>query len=198
MEYYSHTIRITNFDFIDMEKVEDIISSGYIYSRRNLKEILGMNNKDTCEEMALFNGMDYVSLCDLSKRHEYYSAYYMYVYRGLSFLFSKNIDVIIPTIVNTNVNDMSFGYKAHEYGKEKRRYSDLYDEVQVRDKISLDYLIGMSLSLRRMRIFHDKKYLLEYLNGLKEILVKYNINIPIYNLDTEKEVHVDKMKIKVC
>lgn len=197
MDYYSHTIRITNFDYIDISRIDNIIKSGYIYSRRKMKEILGINNKDTCEETSLFNGMDYISLCDLSKKHERYSAYYMYVYRGLSFLFSKNIDVIVPTIVNTNVNDMSFIYKAHEYGQKINRYSDLYDEVQVKDKLSLDYLKGMSISLRSMRIFHDKKYLFEYLKALKEVLEKNNLNIPIYNLDTKKELLVDKTKIKI-
>ena len=69
MNYYSHTIRISNFSFGDIEKVEDILKSGFIYSRRNLKNIPGSDIKLLGEETSLFNGMDYISLCDLSKRN---------------------------------------------------------------------------------------------------------------------------------
>lgn len=188
MEYYSHTIRITNFSFIDIEKVEDILISGYLYSRRNLQKILHINNITLSEETCLFNGMDYVSLCDLSKKGMDYSAYNMYVNRGLSFLFNKDMEVIIPTVINTRIDSYSFFGDAHMLGLGKERYSDLKDEVQVKDKVSLNYLEGMALSLNQMKKFHNNQYLIEYLKLLKDVLIRYQKNIPIINLDNQKEI----------
>lgn len=196
MNYYSHTIRISNFSFGDIEKVEDILKSGFIYSRRNLKNIPGSDIKLLGEETSLFNGMDYISLCDLSKRNLDYSAYNMYVKRGLSLLFNKNIDVLTPIIVNTRLGGYSFFGDAHVLGMQTMRYSDLPDEVQVKDKISLDNLEGMLLSVCQLKKFHNDLYLNEYLNKLKNILMLYKKNVPIINLDNEEELIVENNVVK--
>lgn len=196
MNYYSHTIRISNFSFGDIEKVEDILKSGFIYSRRNLKNIPGSDIKLLGEETSLFNGMDYISLCDLSKRNLDYSAFNMYVKRGLSLLFNKNIDVLTPIIVNTRLGGYSFFGDAHVLGMQQIRYSDLPDEVQVKDKISLDNLEGMLLSVCQFKKFHNDLYLNEYLNKLKNILILYKKNVPIINLDNEEELIVENNVVK--
>ena len=197
MEYYSHTINITNFSLKDIDKVEEILKAGYIYSRRNLKDILHINKEELDEKNALFNGMDYVSLCDLSKKHREYSAYEMYVKRGLSFLFNKKIEVIVPSIVNIRVGTYSFISDAHYFGLSRGRYSDLYDEVQVKDKVSLNNLEGMILSLSSIKSYRGEDHLLEYLKLLKKVLILYQKNVPIINLDTEEEIYIEENKIKI-
>ena len=195
MEYYSHTIRITNFNLIDIERVEQILKSGYIYSRRNLQNTINFDKERLGEETSLFNGMDYVSLCDLSKEKTDYSAYNMYVKRGLSFLFNKRIEVILPIIINTKVGGYSFFGDAHLFGLQEKRYSDLPDEVQIKDKISLSYLEGMAISVGQIEKYHEKDYVIEYLKLLKSVLTKYEKYVPIINIDTEKELLVDNHKI---
>lgn len=195
MDYYSHTIRITNFSFIDIYHIENIFKTGYLLSRRNLKEILFKDDIQIGESSALFNGMDYISLCDLSKKHEEYSAYNMYTQNGLSLLFNKKIDVLIPKIVNIKAGNFIFGEDAHKLGMGIERYSDLSDEVQVKDKLSLDYLEGLMLSINRFNQFHKKEYLIKYLECLKLLLIRYEKDIPIINLDTENEILVEKIKV---
>ena len=120
----------------------------------------------------------------------------MYVKRGLSLLFNKNIDVLRPIIVNTRLGGYSFFGDAHVLGMQTMRYSDLPDEVQVKDKLSLDNLEGMLLSVCQLKKFHNDLYLNEYLNKLKNILILYKKNIPIINLDTEEELIVENNKVK--
>ena len=122
MNYYAHSIsKFDKFDFNDIIVLQKILSTGYVLSRRNL---------DLCEEDALFNGMDYISLCDLSAHHEDYSAYNIYVKNGLSLLFDKNIKVIKPVYINLDKRDLNIGEKMHEFGL-KGIYTDLSDEVTI-------------------------------------------------------------------
>ncbi len=196
MDYYSHTLHITNFSIMDIYHMETILKSGYLLSRNNLKDVLYDTDINIGENTALFNGMDYISLCDLSKIHEEYSAYNMYVKNGLSLLFNKKIKVIEPTIVNIRMGNFIFGDDAHKLGMGVKRYSDLSDEVQVKDKLSLDYLEMIMLSLNKFYRYHNEEYLIVYLKLLKDLLLKYEKNIPIINLDTEREIKIEKNKIK--
>ena len=182
MDFYAHTISpYDDFMLNDLEKLEDILSSGYLLSRR----YLNLNKEDS-----LFNGMDYISLCDLSKRHDDYSSYYLYTTRGLSLLFDKNIDVIIPNYIILNDRHLSTIQKMHELGL-KGRYSDLRDEVQVKDKLSLEYLKGASIPLSNIQKNHSDDYVKYYLYFIKSMLSYYKFDVPIYNLDNNKKL--DKM-----
>jgi hypothetical protein len=188
MNYYSHTIRVTNFDISDVYRVKNIFKIGYLLSRNKLKDIIYDEDINISETTALFNGMDYISLCDLTMEHDEYSAYNMYTKRGLSLIFNKKLPVIKPSIVNMRIGDIIFGNDAHELGMGEKRYSDLADEVQVRDSISLDYMEGIILSLRSFYRHHNELYLIEYLNLLKEVINNSKYSVPIINLDSEKEI----------
>ena len=98
MNYYSHTIRVTNFDISDVYRVKNIFKIGYLLSRNKLKDIIYDEGINISETTALFNGMDYISLCDLTMEHDEYSAYNMYTKRGLSLIFNKKLPVIKPSI----------------------------------------------------------------------------------------------------
>ena len=177
MDYYAHTISTYNDFFLsDLEKLENIIKSGYVLSRRRL----GLNSRD-----ALFNGMDYISLCDLSKEHLAYSSYNLYTKRGLSLLFDKKIDVIVPQYVVINKRSLNDIDKMHELGL-SGRFSDFMDEVQVKDELSLDFMRALSLSYDAICESHSEEYIKKYLLAVKEILLDYNYHVPIINLDNAK------------
>ena len=177
LKYYAHSFSKTdNLMLSDFTKLEDILKNGYLLSRRKL----GLS-----EEEALFNGMDYISLCDLEKKHPKNSAYNLYIKRGLSLLFDKKIEVVEPDYIYVDYNTIGSIDMMHYYGI-KGRYSDLIDEVQVKDEVSLNYLRGIMLSLSRMQYYYTDEYIEEYLKVVSYLLDKYHLDIPIINLDNEK------------
>lgn len=177
LKYYAHSFNKTdNLMLSDITKLEDILKNGALLSRRKL----GLSEED-----ALFNGMDYISLCDLEKNHPKNSAYNLYVKRGLSLLFDKELKVIEPDYIYVDYNTLGSIDMIHYYGI-KGRYSDLIDEVQVKDEVSLNYLRGIMLSLSRMQYYYSEEYIYEYLKVVSYLLDKYHLDIPIINLDNEK------------
>ena len=179
MNYYAHTISAReNFMIDDIGKLEDVLKSGYILSRRKLK---------LSEGDALFNGMDFISLCDLMAKRERYSAYNLYTKKGISLLFDHDIEVIKPTLISPPKNDFFIACDyMHKLGKGKVRYSDLPDEVQVKDELSLAYLRALSLSLKEIQRVHRDNYIESYLDVMYSLTRQYNYPVPIINLDDEK------------
>lgn len=180
-EYYAHTIRISNFRVRDFDNLEKILKSGYLLSRKRQRQN-GDKSIDTSILTALFNGMNYISLCDLSASHDGNSAYDMYTKRGLSLLFDRDIEVIKPILVSQN----DYNYFNMQAFLGKKRYSDLIDEVQVKDSLSLTHLKGMCLALSVFKSFYKDDYIDDYLKYLNILLEKYNYDVPIYNLDDSK------------
>lgn len=178
LNFFSHTIsEYDTFAFGELKKLEKILKDGYLLSRRKL----GLN-----VEMAAFNGMDYISLCDLSKEHEDYSAYNIYTKRGLSLLFDKSIKVIEPNYYQREIRDVVYFKKIHEMGLGKTRYSDLKDEVQVKNELSLEYLRGILLPYLKIMNRTCLNYANYYLDEIYSLLKQYNYDVPIINLDDEK------------
>ena len=187
MDFYAHTItKYYDYDFKDIDKLKKILKSGYLLSRNKL----GLD-----EDSAAFNGMDYISLCDLGVRHDDYSAYSMYTKKGLSLLFDKKINVIKPIVIDRNGESiLTYFDKMHEMGMGKIRYSDFHDEVQVKDKLSLSYLSGVSLSLDRIICINDFMHAKEYLKKIREMLIEYEYDIPIYNIDNEEQIKIKSLR----
>ena len=177
-EYYAHTIRISNFKIRDFDNLEEILKTGYLLSRRCQRQ-LGNKSIDNSVLTALFNGMDYISLCDLKMNHDGNSAYNMYTKRGLSLLIDRNIPVIIPKVIDQS----DYNYFNVSTFLSNKRYTNLVDEVQVKDSISLSHLKGMCLSLSVFNSFYKDEYIKDYLKYLNILLLKYEYNVPIYNLD---------------
>ena len=186
-EYYVHTIRISNFRIRDFDNLEKVLKTGYLLSRKKQRE-LGNKSIDNSVLTVLFNGMDYISLCDLKMNHEGNSAYNMYTKRGLSLLFDRDIPVIIPKVINQSDYNYSYFY-LHFFGGNER-YTNLIDEVQVKDQVSLDYLRGMCLSLSVFKSFYNDDYIENYLKYLNLLLEKYKYSIPVYNLDDKKIIKI--------
>ena len=185
--YYAHAISVSNFKINDFKTLERILKSGYLMSR-NAQRKSGMKSLSNSILTAYFNGMDYISLCDLSVNHDGNSSYDMYIRRGLSLLIDRDITVIKPILIG----DTEFNYFNTVAFCGKNRYSNLVDEVQVKDKVSLEHLKALSLSLSVFSSFHDKEYLTDYLKYTKLLLEKYNYDVSIYNLDDGCKIKLKK------
>ncbi len=184
---YAHTIRVSSFSLDDINELYKILNSGYLLSRNNLiKEGITIPNKIINADTSVFNGMDYISLCDMQKEHDFYSSYNMYVRNGLSLLFNHDIKVILPTIVDGYGRNIDYLNKMHNFGLKKARYTDLSDEVQVKDKLSLDNLIGFCFPKKKIIQERNIEYYMAYLEMANEVIREYYPNLPIYNLDDGK------------
>lgn len=188
---YLHGIstQSSSFDFEkSLEKLREILRSEFLLSRRNL----GLS-----EAQAGFNGLDYISLCDYEKRtlengsRDMYNAYYAYIYNNLALAFPKNrFDVITPKYIDHALAGSKFGnYVMKKCGKSKKRYSDYPDEVQVRDKIDLDFLCGITYpalthySHLRKSLSREKtiELMLEEIEALTQLIYDYDYgNIYVY------------------
>lgn len=188
---YLHGIstQSSSFDFEkSLEKLREILRSEFLLSRRNL----GLS-----EAQAGFNGLDYISLCDYEKRtlengsRDMYNAYYAYIYNNLALAFPKNrFDVITPKYIDHALAGSKFGrYVMKKCGNSKKRYSDYPDEVQVRDKIDLDFLCGITYpalthySHLRKSLSREKtiELMLEEIEALTQLIYDYDYgNIYVY------------------
>ena len=188
---YLHGIstQSSSFDFEkSLEKLREILRSEFLLSRRNL----GLS-----ETQAGFNGLDYISLCDYEKRtlengsRDMYNAYYAYIYNNLALAFPKNrFDVITPKYIDHALAGSKFGhYVMKKCGNSKKRYSDYPDEVQVRDKIDLDFLCGITYpalthySHLRKSLSREKtiELMLEEIEALTQLIYDYDYgNIYVY------------------
>ena len=202
---YLHTINNGYKDYYDAKKqrsvLEEILKSDAILSRRNQ----GL----TDESNTNFSGLDYISLSDYEKRFvcnkekEFYNSFYAYVRRGLSLAFpQESIKVIEPTILpilSKNIRDFEY---MRLYGLDKtERFTDLPDEVQVKDKLTLKDLNGVLFpcdNYMHSKLFTRKekmiKLLLEEVKIVKEILEKYNKEVNIYDVDSLLEVNEDNIE----
>ena len=186
LNFYAHSV-CKHYDqlFLDSENLEKVFKSGYLLSRRKL---------NMSEEMSLYNGMDYISLCDLACRHEEYSAYNMYIKRGISLLFNHDIRVIIPKKVERSSNILQDIFNMHRLGMEEMRYTDLHDEVQIKDMLSLDYLEGILLSKELFYKYYSDVDFKDYLDYIEYLLELYNYKVPIINLGDGQKIDSGKIK----
>lgn len=202
---YLHTINNGMSDFYKSRKqldtLDSILKSGKVLSRR----LQGYPENSYTN----FSGMDYISLTDYEKRFvcnkekEFYNSFYAYVRRGLSLAFpQESIKVIEPTILpilSKNIRDFEY---MRLYGLDKtERFTDLPDEVQVKDKLTLKDLNGVLFpcdNYMHSKLFTRKekmiKLLLEEVKIVKEILEKYNKEVNIYDVDSLLEVNEDNIE----
>ena len=103
----------------------------------------------------------------------------------------SEIEVIQPVLLQKMIICYS-NYRAvmKELGLEEKRYSDLEDEVHVRDCISLDKMCGVTMpSTEFIKLFksveHDSDNLYREILKLKELLCKYGYDVPFYDINTE-------------
>ena len=177
--------------------LEKIFDSGALLSMR--KQGRPSNNG--------FSGLDYVSLCDYEKRKEYnkkrfYNTYYSYIINSLALAFDKEqIKVIHPYIVRICSYSLEGYERMKQYGEEEDRYSDLPDEVQVRDQVSLDSMCGITFPTQLFidQYFFKKKIikldnLKREIEEIRKLIDKYGYNVNIYDIHTLQELNDENME----
>lgn len=146
-----------------------------------------------------FNGRDYISLCDYDKKDiekgedGKYNAFHTYIRYSLSLVFPKDeLSVIEPTILSDVYPVDKEGFmKMKKFGEIKgdRRFTDMPDEVQVKNKVpltsmsaltypthlSIDEELGMGATIAK--IMMD-------LESINKALDRFGYDVPIYDIDT--------------
>lgn len=187
-------------------KLEEILSSGYILSKKHIK--------NTNKRYAGWNGMDYISLCDYSRKnnspynndenYKDYTSFEIYIRDSLSFIFSKDdiktIDTVLKPPLEYNLKSIS---EMIELGNHPtKRFSDYPDEVQVKNKISLKKAIGITIPIDRLidedcNYTYSREQIIKFLNNTKELLHDYKMRKPIFDLLTMTEIKEDSDLEKV-
>jgi len=173
------------------QKLTNILRSNALLSRK----LQGINDSKG------FNGIDYISLCDYQKRnihpinHQKYTSFEAYIRDSISLIFPKDkLEIITPTIIDI-ITTSKQGYRDMAYlgMSSDKRYSDLFDEVQVKNKISLDLMCGITFPFHKVNnslfgINQNTRTIIKQLSKIKRLLVEYNHDVPIYDIDTMHEI----------
>ena len=197
--YYLHGIdtygKNNPFDTeLTLKKLEKIVSSGYISSRAKLGD-----NKS-----GGWNGIHYISLCDYSKRNNKpynnderfinYTSYEDYIKESLSLLIpKKNTKIVVPELVEP-IEYERLGEMFILGNHPTKRFSDYPDEVQVKNKINLKRIEGITIPINRLidekcDYVYSNEQILKFLNEIKQILITHKLERPIYDLITQVELN---------
>lgn len=159
---FYHGIKDWYDPYTSILKILEIIESGGLKSRR-------LQNKTSSLG---FNGNDYISVCERKKDEEYgkYSnnAFYNYIVFRFCFIISHSIEALPIQYIDCQ-KFASFA-EAKEYMRSypNVRFSDMFDEWQVKDEISLSDIVGIGLPVHKI---------LNYIkHGPKKELFKYNLD----------------------
>lgn len=204
-----HAISVEE-EYYDQDKtlvvLEHILKDQHLLSRRL--------QKDLDPEKGGFSGFDYISLYDNSLRgakpyannkfYEGYDSYHCYIANSLSLGFKRNnIAIIKPTLIRPVIFDWGSLEEMRYLGRyAEERYTDMPDEVQVKDKISLKNLTCLTLPVHLMvrgengTIF-DENGISDCLNKTKKLLEKYGYSIPIYDLYSRTKLDSEEKITKV-
>ena len=149
-----------------------------------------------------YNGSDYISLCDYEKRNKspkntQYNSYYLFIRQSISLAFPKDkIEVVTPKYISQY--DKDYYDILDNMDKDNDRYSDLLDEVQVKDSIDISLLsyvtFPLDFYLDQARFTKEFKYYLvnNYIKQMKSIMTYYNNLVDIFDIDS-KEIIDDKL-----
>jgi len=186
-----------------MKVLEKIFKDGYLLSRRNL----GVEDK-----FINFSGLDYISFCDRKLRYaksyqkntllDKYTSFENYIKNSLSLGFDrKGIDIINTSLVKPVFLESNYLRTIKEYGlSEEERYSDMPDEVQVKDRVSLGNLKCLTLPVSLMtkksaEIVYDCSDICRCVDELNDLMSSYNYSLPIYDV-TSKEMLNSEEQVK--
>lgn len=198
-DLYFHGIK-GNFMYGDLSIFEKILLDRKILARSKQNRIIS----GSCG----YNGYDYISVC---KKHpekpigDYQSGYDNHVKHHINFLISPKIDAIKPNLIKHQYMDID---KWVKFCNQSIRYTDMYDEYQVSSSIDIDKnIIGIGIPLfeeiRKQRFsyidLHNEGILIDYYKTIRELLLKYNYNLKIYDTELEEEIidinkTIDKIK----
>ena len=165
----------------DLRVLEEILSSKKILNKNGLNRKLGFFQRikqKLSPDVLNWQGADSVSVCthplsyvkaqDIQKAEErdWHKAFPYFVGNCLSFILSDEILKNVKPSVQ----------KA------------MHDEIQVNGDIPIEYIIGLGVPSQYIEKYGSKDSILR----IREILKKYNLKIPIYDVVNNKEYTFEK------
>ncbi len=161
-------------------KMLEIIESGGIKSRR-------LQGKTSFYG---FNGDDYISICERKNSDEYskYSnnAFFNYILFRFCFIISRDIPAVPVRYIDCE-KFVSF-QEATEYMSHYPdvRFSDMFDEWQVKGEIPLSDIIGIGLPMHKILDYykHGTEKEMFHHNLTKLYILAESLNWPIIDTDT--------------
>lgn len=185
---YLHSMSPSGFDYDSKGTLilfDKILSSNALLSA----------NKRGVKSYNHFSGSDYISLSDYEKRFNTkkgnYNGYNVYARQEASIMFPKGkFDVIEPIILEHEITKYTnYRYILYILGMSNERYSDLNDEVQVKDMVSLEYMNGITLPCEYIinywkPVKDNIIKLRDEVNKYRELLDKHNYIVPIHDIQT--------------
>lgn len=176
-----------------------ILKCGALLSLRNQRKFNKYN----------FAGPHYISLCDYDKRFlghfedPTYNSYNSYIRHYLSLMFNAvDVKAVIPEIVNISNKDKAGFMRMERLGRNKEhRYSDMVDEVQVKDILSLESMIGITfptwiLTQRCISTDESISKIYDEISKIKDALNRFEYDVPIYDIDSFSPLN-DKSSIEM-
>ncbi len=159
----------------DLLTMLKIIDCGYIKSKRQL----GFSKEND------FNGLDYISLCNKESNDMYIgstlNSFDNYIKNNFCFIISNDINA-------TKCEYIDISKCTEEQVKllsnSDVRYSDMFDEWQVKDSISLNDVVGIGLPLNYLNKIRSGYYNSEY-QIERVFLIANMLNLDIINTDEE-------------
>lgn len=101
-----------------------------------------------------FNGTEFVSVCKKEPEEEYEkhsnNGFYNYVQNRICFIISNQIEAIKPEIIENALQWNRFELIGYMNSKPESRFSDMFDEWQVRGGIPFSYIIGIGIPYREL------------------------------------------------
>lgn len=186
--YFYHGLGVPYFFPSNITTVLKILTTGGIKSKR----LLGRKKQFG------YNDLDYVSICKKYSKEEYDCAYgstgfYKYVQDCFCFIISDEIDAM-----KTETIPKCYWYFVDIVEKMKEnpnaRYSDMFDEWQVKNQIATSSIIGIGLPMRWLDGV-DWKIFLNSLQELKEILsIAEALGLDI--VDSSRENFVEEYELE--
>ena len=190
-----------------LQKYEYILKCGYILPYKNIKELYG---DITRHPIANYNGDDRISITLHEKKIEEYDLewkkkHYYYNEESAFRMFILEAEYSSAIVLNEKIKDK---YNLIQNG--------MYLERQISEPISLEYMDAITIfpnsniakyfeneeDLKKHGHYYQDDFNIEFLNKLKELLIKYGYNVPIVSIITghafnEKENNTKKLtKIK--
>ena len=169
---------------MQLEKLEDILNTGAILSRRKLG-YQKMNH-------TTWNGLDYISL---SKREEeliWNSSYNRFISSSYAFVLGS-----IPAEKTEYIEDNNYElWRKLSKLLPNKRFSPYEDEYQVKDEISLDTVVGIKIPDRDKK-FSSVEYYKEKDWAIDVVLKKLGSNLEsVPFVDVNEGLQIDRCDIK--
>ena len=167
---------------VRFEKMPNILKNNAILSKR-------LQGDNTITSNA-WNGLDYISLSKKDKNYIWKSSYRRFISPSYAFIFNG-----IEAIETEYVEDDYEYYRLISNLSSNKRYSIYEDEYQIKNKISLDKVIGIKIPNADInhypREFHDRKDC-----AIDEFLKIIDGKMQVPFIDIDNKLQIDKKDIK--